>query len=93
VPKYSVHIPAPPKSPEPPRGLAEAVKAFAHPDVENVGLTTTSSGEWAVMVRVHRFSPTPIPDVDSHFAGFPLIYETAPNEFPVARPAYPDRGE
>ncbi|MCP3402989.1 hypothetical protein [Bradyrhizobium sp. CCGB20] len=88
-----MHVPVPPKSAEPPRGLVEAVNAIAHPDVENAGLTTTTSGEWAAMVRVRRGRPTPIPDVDSQLAGFPVIYETASNEPPVARPAFPDRGE
>ena len=91
--KSPVHIPASPKSEEPPHGLAEAVKALDHPDVVNAGLTTTTTGLWAAMIRVRRGTRTPIPDVDRRLAGFPVIYETAPDQLPVARPAFPDRGE
>ncbi|HEY8008459.1 MAG TPA: hypothetical protein VIE66_17060 [Methylocella sp.] len=91
--KSPVHIPASPKSEEPPHGLAEAVKALDHPDIVNAGLTTTTTGLWAAMIRVRRGTRTPIPDVDRRLAGFPVIYETAPDQLPVARPAFPDRGE
>lgn len=97
------HVPAPPKTVEPPVRLAETIKALnhpgglhpgvVHPGVVNVGLTTTSSGAWAAIVRVHRGTATPISDVDHQFTGFPVIYEIAPDQPAVARPAFPDRGE
>ena len=92
------HVPAPPKTVEPPARLAETIKALnhpgvVHPGIVNVGLRTTASGAWAAIVRVHRGTPTPISDVDHRFAGFPVIYEIAPDQPAVARPAFPDRGE
>jgi hypothetical protein len=92
------HVPAPPKTAEPPVRLAETIKALnhfgvVHPGIVNVGLTTTASGAWAAIVRVHRGTATPISDVDHQFTGFPVIYEIAPDQPAVARPAFPDRGE
>jgi hypothetical protein len=87
------HVPAPPKEPEPPPGLTEAVRAIDHPAVVNAGLTTTTKGEWAAIVRVHPGVRTPIRDLERQLGGFPVVYETAPKRLPVARPAFPDRGE
>jgi hypothetical protein len=85
--------PAPPKSTTPPQKLAEGVRRLIHPDVESAGLTTTPEGEWAALIRVPSKTPTPIAEIERLFAGFPVIYETAPEYPAVARPAYPDRGE
>jgi len=87
----SEHRPARPKTPEPPARLRELSETLQHPDVANVGLTTTSSGDWALLVRV-RPGSGPIPDVERQAGGHPVIYEQA-GPIPVARPAYPERGE
>jgi hypothetical protein len=87
------HRPAPPRHPEPPRELVEAADALRHRDVTRVGLTTTSEGDWALMVRTRPGTPTPIEDVERASKGHPVVYDVEPDEPPVARPAYPSRGE
>lgn len=67
--------------------------ALRHPDVTRVGLTTTGDGDWAVMVRTKPGTVTPIAAIEKAGRGYPVIYEVEPDEPPVARPAYPSRGE
>jgi hypothetical protein len=86
-------IPGRPRSPTPPGSLVEEIRRISHPDVVSAGLTTTADGEWAALVRVSRKAQTPIPEVERFLAGFPVVYERAPEFPPIARPAYPDRGE
>jgi hypothetical protein len=83
------HRPSPPRSPTPPRVLIEILRELHHPKVMNVGLTTTSDGEWAAMVRVRPGTQTPIPEIGSSHRGFPVIYQQGSDTPPVARPAYP----
>lgn len=66
---------------------------LAHPSVTRVGLTTTESGEWALAVRVPRGANLPLPDLEQRCRDFPVVYDYEPEEPPVARPAYPGRGE
>jgi hypothetical protein len=84
------HQPGPPRTAHPPRALTKLVTELGR-DGTSVGLTTTSSGEWALLVRVPPAASTPIPEIERRASGFPVIYETA--TVPVARPAFPDRGE
>ena len=86
-------IPGRPRFPTPPANLVEEIRKISHNDVVSAGLTTTANGEWAALVRVGRDAQTPIAEVERLLAGFPIIFETSPEHPPVARPAYPDRGE
>lgn len=83
------HRPAPPRSPSPPRDLLEIVGELRHPEIMNVGLTTTSKGEWAAMVRVRPGTHIPIPEIGSRHRGYPVVYQQGSDTPPVARPAYP----
>jgi hypothetical protein len=87
------HKPARPVTPEPPARLVEIVDSLTHSDVTRVGLTTTSKGEWALMVRVRPGQRTPIADLEGRTGGYPVVYMDEPPSPPVARPAYPAKGE
>ena len=87
------HIPGVPESDKPPRKLVQLAKSLHHPEVTRVGLTTTSDGRWALMVRIKPSTQTPISEVEDASGGFPVVYQDEPDEPPVARPAYPGSGE
>jgi hypothetical protein len=87
------HIPGRPASPEPPDGLSKLAESFRHPAVTRVGLTTTAKGEWALLVGVPRGAAVPIDDVERAADGYTVVYDHDADELPVARPAYPERGE
>lgn len=89
----SRHRPGRPRSPEPPAALTAIVDRLTHPQVSRVGITTTSNGDWAMMVWVKSGATTPIEAIETEADGFPVIYEKEPIDPPVARPAYPGRGE
>jgi hypothetical protein len=91
--RHKDHRPGQPKSSEPPADLVAAATSLAHPAVTRSGLTTTADGEWALMVRVKPGTTTPIPAIERACAGHPVVYDDEPREPPVARPAYPERGE
>ncbi len=63
-----------------------------HPGVESVGLTTTSGGDWALMVRLRDLADAPIPEIEQRADGAPVVY-TGITKRPEARPAYPKQGE
>jgi hypothetical protein len=88
-----LHIPGPPREPEPPAKLLEAQKALSGARVSRVGLTTTRDGDWALMVRVPRGTQCPVPEVEAAKRGFPVIYQYDGEHSPIARPAYPAKGE
>jgi hypothetical protein len=88
-----IHIPGQPKESTPPRELIEARDALFGTRVSRVGLTTTSEGDWALIVRIPRGSQWPLAEVEAASGGFPIIYQYEPERLPVARPAYPHRGE
>jgi hypothetical protein len=73
--------------------LAEAAASLTHPLVTRAGLTTTADGRWALMVRVKEGTATPVPEVEAASHGHPVVYDVEPRDWPVARPAYPGRGE
>jgi hypothetical protein len=87
------HMPAPPLEPEPPKELLRLAESLAHPAVTRIGLTTTERGEWALMVRVPPGTALPLPDLEERCRPFSVVYQYEPQEPPVARPAYPSRGE
>ena len=91
--RHEIHRPGRPKSAEPPDDLAATAASLAHPDITRSGLTTTADGEWALMVRVKPGTPTPIQAIEEASGSHPVVYDDEPGEYPVARPAYPDRGE
>jgi hypothetical protein len=65
------------------------VQELRHPEVVNVGLTTTNEGNWAMMVRVRPGTRIPIPEIGFRRRGFPVVYQEMSGNLPVARPAYP----
>lgn len=85
--------PGPPVTPEPPEHLVRLADALSHPEVAQTGLTTTSGGEWALMVRVHPGVSVPIQEIERAAEGHPVVYQEHPGTNPVARPAYPALGE
>jgi hypothetical protein len=87
------HQPGRPTSPEPPRRLLDVVDSFRHPEVTRIGLTTTAEGAWALMVRVRPGAHVPIQEIEAACGGCPVVYQDEPEELPVARPAYPAKGE
>jgi hypothetical protein len=87
------HIPGVPESDKPPRRLVQIAGSLNHPDITRVGLTTTTDGRWALMVRVNSGTQIPIREVEDASRGFPVVYQDEPDEPPIARPAYPGRGE
>lgn len=87
------NIPGRPKQPVPPSDLQQAAQSITHEAITQVGLTTTSEGEWALLVRVKPQAAYPIPEVERQAHGHPVIYQRAPAGLPVARPAFPGLGE
>lgn len=90
--KPKVHIPGRPSTPEP-QNLAEVAANLKHRDVLNSGITTTQKGDWALLVTVKKNASLPIAAVEKGAEGFPVIYEHESGRIPVARPAYPAKGE
>lgn len=88
----SNHVPAPPREPEPPAVIRRLSESIRHPSIASAGLTTTSSGDWALLVRVKPGVKVPIPEIERQAQGHPIVYQPA-RPMPVARPAFPDRGE
>jgi hypothetical protein len=84
--------PGRPRSATPPDGLIALVDTFKHANVAQVGLTTTEQGEWALLLRVPKGTPTPLEGVTAKVR-FPIVYEEVSDEPAKARPAYPRRGE
>jgi hypothetical protein len=85
----SDHTPSAPRSPVPPPKLVKMVRDLKHPQIMNVGLTTTSQGEWAAMIRVKPGTATPLARIGLHHRGFPVVYQEGSATPPVARPAFP----
>ncbi len=91
--KRNTHVPGRPASPEPPSKLVELTNSLRNPAVTKVGLTTTADGSWALMVCVRPGTHTPVKAVEEVCPDYPIVYQEEPDELPVARPAYPARGE
>lgn len=87
------HSPGSPASPEPPEELVKVADTLDHPDVSRVGLTTTEDGRWALMAYVRAGASVPIPEVEEATGSHPVVYEPESGTWPIARPAYPARGE
>ena len=86
------HDPAPPREPEPPAALKRLSETLRHPKVSHVGLTTTPEGEWALAVWLFDLADAPIAEIEKQAKGAPVVYLPA-RAAPMARPAFPDRGE
>jgi hypothetical protein len=87
------HHPGTPAPDEPPQALLDALEQLRDPLVTQAGLTTTADGRWALCVTVPPRTSTPLARIEKKARGFPVIYLAAPDELPIARPAYPGRGE
>jgi len=79
LPKTS-HVPGVPKQDDPPSGLVELSETIRHPLVRRAGVTTTEAGEWALYVTVPKTTHVPLPDLEAHTRGFPVVYEAEPDE-------------
>lgn len=90
--KPKQHIPGRPSSPQPPQ-LAAIADAISHPAVMRSGITTTTTGEWALLVVVKDGTSYPIPAIQALCGNFPVIYQEVEGRMPIARPAYPGKGE
>jgi hypothetical protein len=88
----SKHQPAPPREAEPPAALKELSERLSNSKVARAGLTTTSEGDWALLVYVYDPNDAPIAEIEAEARGAPVIYLTA-GKTPSARPAFPRRGE
>jgi hypothetical protein len=86
------HTPAPPREPEPPAVIRRLSETVQHPGIASTGLTTTAGGDWALLVRVKPGVKTPIAEIERQAGGHAVIYQPA-RPMPVARPAFPGRGE
>lgn len=87
------HIPGRALTPEPPVKLCEIADSLSHPDITKVGLTTTNDGQWALQVFVKPGTPTPLDGIEGMVGGFSVFYKTDPDDYPIARPAYPALGD
>jgi hypothetical protein len=90
--KYKTHIPGRAFTPEPKKLVSIAGK-ISHPNIVKSGITTTSKGDWALLVTVRRDTPVPIKEVEKKCGAFPIIYQEDSGRMLVARPAYPQLGE
>ncbi len=82
------HRPGTPSTDNPPEDLSALADTLAAPQVQQVGITTTRDGRWALAVTVPGDCEVPLPAVERAAAGFPVVY-TAASAPPLARPAYP----
>lgn len=76
---------------EPPSRLVTLADTISDPSIIQSGLTTTADGQWALYVTVPAEAVVPIPSVEKHADGYPVVYEAQPEELPIAAPAYPRR--
>ena len=86
-------LPKRPSDPTPPPRLLEISQQLLHPEVAQTGLTTTSDGRWALMVRLQPGAHAPLDEVERLTGEFPVVYRPPRARTPIARPAYPQLGE
>ncbi len=88
------HQPPRPRKPYPPREL-QRLKTLAkrQPEVARVGFTTTEDGQWALMVWVREATDFPISRIEERRGDYQVVYTWEPDYPPIARPAYPEKGE
>lgn len=87
-----MHRPGRPNTPAPPETLRTLVDRISHGSVAQKGITTTEDGEWALLVRVYPNQASPAAYLQAQAHGIPVIMEEV-GDAPVARPAYPAKGE
>ena len=90
--KQDFHIPGRPTTPEP-KKLVRLAASVSHPDVVNSGITTTTKGDWALLLTVRKNAAIPIKMLEKKASGFPVVYQEDSGRMLVARPAYPGLGE
>lgn len=83
------HRPGTPREAAPPDALVALSETLRDPSVSSAGITTTTDGRWALYVTVPADAAVPIASVEQQAGQFPVVYEAAPAELPVAKPAYP----
>jgi hypothetical protein len=76
-----------------PPELPDIVASISNPDVVAAEITTTPSGDWAILVRTRPGTRTPIAAVEQQARGFHVLYDVHRGFDTVARPAYPGKGE
>lgn len=77
-----------------PESLRDISETISHPALTQVGETKTRDGQWALLATVRRGTPGSVLEKIKEMAGeFPVIFEEESDRLPVARPAYPERGE
>lgn len=64
-----------------------------HPGVYSIGVTRADDGRWALRIVHRKNIAAPFADVGEEVEGIPVLYDSEPDLMPVARPAFPDRGE
>lgn len=76
-----------------PKPLADLAERLRHPAVTQIGVTLTPDGRWALLVQVKAGTSLPIKALERAARPYGLVYEEEPATLPIARPAYPARGE
>jgi hypothetical protein len=77
-----------------PELLRELSENISHPALKQVGETKTRDGKWALLAVVRQGTPSSVLEKIREMAGdFPVVFEEDPDLLPIARPAYPEKGE
>ena len=77
-----------------PELLRDLSENISHPALKQVGETKTRDGKWALLAIVRHGTPRSVLEKIEEMAGdFPVIFEEESEQLPVARPAYPEKGE
>jgi hypothetical protein len=76
-----------------PTALQDVAARARHPAATEIGITKTPDGRWALLVQVKKGTKVPLEALEGMAGGYPVLYEEEPDSLPVARPAYPSRGE
>jgi hypothetical protein len=93
MPYPPLSTPRQPVLSSPPSRLVALADSLHHPAIQQIGLTTTPQGEWALMVTTAWQTPIAAIEKSALDAGFSVVYEIADDLMAVARPAFPARGE
>ena len=87
------HHPGTPANEEPPQALLDLLDCLQEPLAVQTGLTTTKDGRWALHVVVAKGTEVPLRGVERSANGLPVVYQSALEGMPIARPAFPALGE
>ena len=75
-----------------PPELIQIARNLRHPAVSQSGVTKLNDA-WALLAVVRKDAVTPLEEVERQAGGFPVVYRIEPESPPVARPAFPLKGE